>query len=115
MVTEGWPESESPGNEQREFWGSDKANAPGSRNLIGVQDPVVDELVDMLIHAQTREDLVACTHALDRVLQWSDYVIPQWHISYWRIAHWKGIERPGTLSQFSPGIADTWWHTPEKK
>jgi microcin C transport system substrate-binding protein len=115
MIVNVWGESNSPGNEQREFWGSAKANAPGSRNLIGVQDPVVDELIDLLIHAKSREDLVACTHALDRVLQWGFYVIPQYHINYWRLAWWKGIEKPGQLSPLSPLIAETWWHTPEKK
>ncbi len=94
MIINVWAESNSPGNEQREFWGSEKANMTGSRNLIGIQDPVVDKIIDMLIHAQTREDLVACTHALDRVLQWGFYVIPQWHIDYWRLAWWKGIEKP---------------------
>lgn len=115
MTTASFGESDSPGNEQKDYWGSVKANAPGSRNYIGVQDPVVDEIIDMLVHAQTREDLVACVHALDRVLQWSFYSVPQWHISYWRLAWWKGIEKPGTLSPISPGIADTWWHKPEKK
>jgi microcin C transport system substrate-binding protein len=115
MIISSWGESNSPGNEQREFWGSDKANAPGSRNYVGIQDPVVDELIDMLVHARSREELVAYTHALDRVLQWGFYVIPQYHIDYWRIAWWKGIEKPSILSPLSPGIADTWWHTPEKK
>lgn len=115
LITGNWPETESPGNEQREFWGSEKANALGSRNYIGLQDKVIDELIDMLIHAQSREDLVACTHALDRVLQWGFYVIPQWHIDYWRIAWWKDIEKPEHLSPLAPGIADTWWHAPEKK
>jgi microcin C transport system substrate-binding protein len=115
VTTASFGESDSPGNEQKDYWGSAKANAPGSRNYIGVQDPVVDEIIDMLVHAQSREDLVACVHALDRVLQWNFYVIPQWHLSFWRLAWWKGIEKPATLSRVSPGIADTWWHAPEKK
>lgn len=102
-------ESESPGNEQRDFWGSDKASIPGSRNYMGVKDPVVDELVSMIIQAKSREELVACTHALDRVLQWNFYVIPQWHNDKWRIAWWKKLEKPEHLSPLTPGVSDTWW------
>lgn len=112
MTTGSFAESDSPGNEQRDYWGAAKANAPGSRNIIGVQDPAVDEIIDLLVHAQTREELVACAHALDRVLTWSYYVIPQWHLDYWRLAWWKQLSHPSQLSPTSPGIADTWWTTP---
>jgi len=104
-------QSDSPGNEQMDFWGSSKADIPGSRNYIGVKDPVVDALVDRIIKAQSREDLLAATHALDRVLQFGYYTIPHWHMNAWRIAWWKKLGKPEKLSPLSPGIADTWWTT----
>ena len=104
------PQSDSPGNEQLDFWGSAKAKTPGSRNYIGIESPVVDELIDMIIRAKSREELVATTHALDRVLQWGYYVIPQWHMNTWRIAWWNHLQKPEKLSPLTPGISDTWWN-----
>ncbi len=111
----GFGQSESPGNEQRDFWGSDKADVQGSRNLIGVKDPVIDELIKGIIHATSREDLVFKTRALDRVLLWNHYVVPMWHYPKWRIAYWDSIERPENLSGISPLITQTWWSTDAKK
>ncbi len=101
-------QSDSPGNEQREFWSSSRADMQGSRNLIGIKDPVIDDLVEKIITARTREDLVAHVHALDRILQWNYYVIPQWYFGGWRLAWWKKLEHP-KLSGMTPAIADTWW------
>ena len=115
MLIGGFGQSSSPGNEQREFWGSDKADLQGSRNLIGIKDPVVDELVTKLIHASSREDLVTKTRALDRVLLWNHYVIPMWHYPKWRIAYWDSIKRPEKLSGISPLITQTWWSEDAEK
>jgi microcin C transport system substrate-binding protein len=102
-------QSDSPGNEQLEYWTSAKADITGSRNYMGVKNPVVDELVTMIINAKNRDDLVASTRALDRVL-WSEHiVIPHWYVGVWRIARWKYIERPKNLSGKTPAILDTWW------
>ncbi len=109
MLIGGFGQSDSPGNEQREFWGSDKADIPGSRNYIGIKDPVIDALVTEIIHASSREDLVTKTRALDRILLWNHYVIPMWSYSKWRIAYWDNIERPENLSGISPLIAQSWW------
>lgn len=106
-------QSESPGNEQREFWGSAAADVQGSRNVIGIKDPVVDELVELVIGADTRESLVARTRALDRVLLWSHYVIPQWHLPADRIAFWNKFSRPERKPRFGVGL-DSWWVDPEK-
>ena len=106
-------QSDSPGNEQRDFWSSQKAGMPGSRNYMGVKDPVVDEIVEDLIKAKSREDLVAYSHALDRVLQWNFYLIPHWHIDHWRLVWWNKLERPAKLSNLTPGITDTWWAKPQ--
>lgn len=108
-------QSDSPGNEQRDFWASDKADVAGSRNYIGVKDPVVDDLIEQLIQAKSREDLVAYTHALDRILQWNYYLIPHWHIDHWRLAWWSKLQKPEHLSGLTPGITDTWWAKPEEK
>jgi microcin C transport system substrate-binding protein len=108
-------QSNSPGNEQREFWGSDKAELKGSRNYIGIQDPVIDEMIDGIITAKSREDLVRKTHALDRVLLWNHYVIPMWHYPKWRVAYWNNIKRPDTLSDIDPLVASTWWSTPAEQ
>ncbi len=109
MTIMSFGQSSSPGNEQRDFWGSDKADMQGSRNYIGVKNPVVDELIEQLIQAESREDLVAYTHALDRILLSGYYLIPQWHVDHWRLAWWNKLAHPDTLSPLTPGILDTWW------
>jgi microcin C transport system substrate-binding protein len=105
-------QSLSPGNEQRDFWLSKNADIPGSRNLAGVKDPVVDALVEQVISAPDRKSLVDRTRALDRVLLWGHYVIPQWHIRSWRVAHWNKLGRPAVSPKYDLGL-DTWWIKPE--
>ena len=108
-------QSHSPGNEQREFWSSAAADKNGSRNAIGIKNPVVDELIEELVRAQTREDVVAATRALDRVLLWNHYLIPQWHVPYDRLASWNIFGRPDKLPSQSPGsVLTTWWIDAEK-
>jgi microcin C transport system substrate-binding protein len=102
-------QSDSPGNEQLEFWTSSRADTVGSRNLIGIKNPVIDELVAKIITSRTREDLVAHVRALDRVLQWNYYVIPQWYFGAWRMAWWTKLDHPAHLSGMTPAIVDTWW------
>ena len=98
----------SPGNEQRDYWGSAAADLPGSGNLAGARDPVVDELVELVISAPGRKELVDRSRALDRVLLWSHYVIPNWHINAFRVASWDIFGRPKTRPRFSLGF-DAWW------
>src|SRR5262249_28637927 len=88
IIVASWVESLSPGNEQRDFWGSRAADTPGSRNLIGIKDPAVDALIDRVVFAENREALVAATRALDRVLLWGHYVVPQWTYNKVRTARW---------------------------
>ncbi|HEX4870044.1 MAG TPA: extracellular solute-binding protein [Moraxellaceae bacterium] len=114
MVIERMPQSLSPGNEQRGFWTSAYANQPGSRNLMGIRSPVVDALVDQIISAPDREQLVARTRALDRVLLAGHYVIPQYHIGSDRLAYWDFFERPAVKPRFGTGF-DTWWVNPQKQ
>ncbi|MCB1538737.1 MAG: ABC transporter substrate-binding protein [Rhodospirillales bacterium] len=113
MTISGFGQSLSPGNEQRDYWGSAKADAPGSRNLIGVKNPVVDAMIDKIATAETREDLVAAVKALDRVLLWNYYVVPQWYTDLWKVAHWNRFGRPSAQAPYDLGIVDTWWTTPE--
>ncbi len=112
MTVTSFPESLSPGNEQREFWTSARADIPGSRNTIGLKNPVVDKLVEMIINAPTREDLVARCQALDYVLLSGNYVIPNWHIPAWRIAYWNKFGIPDKQAPYALGVADTWWAKP---
>ena len=93
------PQSFSPGNEQREFWGSEAADKEGSRNLIGIKNPAIDTLIDKIILAKDRADLVAATRALDRVLLWNHYVVPQFHSPFERLAFWdKFAGRPAAVA-----------------
>ena len=108
MVIASFGQSLSPGNEQRDFWGSESADIPGGRNLIGIEDPVVDALIDRIIQAPSREALVTATRALDRVLLWNHYVIPQWHIRTTRIAYWDKFERPANDPKYGIDLM-TWW------
>ena len=101
-------QSNSPGNEQRDYWYSSNTNIPGTRNYIGVSDPVVDQLVDMVIAAPDRESLITRTNALDRVLLWSHYVIPQWHLPKQRVSYWKKLQHPEAFPKSGVDF-DTWW------
>mgnify|MGYP002759799694 CR=1 FL=1 len=114
MIVGGFPQSNSPGNEQREFWQSGSADNPGSRNYMGLKDPAVDSLVESLINADSRKSLVTHTRALDRVLLWGYYVVPNWHIKTWRVAYWNHIGHPDTPPKYDIGI-NTWWIKPEVK
>ena len=107
-------QSLSPGNEQRNYWTTAAADIPGSRNLGGIKDPVIDALVDQLIQAPDRATLVAATRALDRVLQWGHYVIPNWHIRSFRLVYWNKFGRPAKPPRYGLGYPDTWWIDPDK-
>jgi microcin C transport system substrate-binding protein len=111
MTVVGWGESLSPGNEQRDFWGSAAADEPGSENYVGIKSKAIDTLVDLVIHASDRADLVASTHALDRVLLQGYYVIPNWHINYFRVASWDKFISPPTPPPYALAL-DTWWIDP---
>lgn len=114
MAVSSWGQSLSPGNEQRDFWSSASADIPGSRNLIGIKNPVVDALIDEIVYAQDREALITATRALDRVLLWNHYVIPNFHLTYFRIAFWDKFGRPENNPPY--GLAfDTWWVNPEEE
>ena len=108
MVVQNFSQSLSPGNEQRNFWGSDAAETNGSRNIIGIKNYAIDGLIESLINARDREELITITKALDRVLLWNYYVIPQWHISSYRVLYWNFFDQPQIKPKYSLGF-DTWW------
>ena len=108
MIVQTFSQSLSPGNEQRNFWGSDAADTNGSRNVIGIKNPVIDSLIDKLINAKDREELITITKALDRVLLFHYYVIPNWHISSYRVLYWDLFDQPSIKPKYSLGF-DTWW------
>ncbi|GAB3374632.1 extracellular solute-binding protein [Azotobacter armeniacus] len=112
MMVGGFGQSNSPGNEQREYWHSVSADNPGSRNFIGLKDPAIDRLVDALIQADTRDSLISHTRALDRVLLWGHYVVPNWHIKTWRVAYWNRLGHPTVTPLYDIGLY-TWWSKPE--
>lgn len=112
LMVGGFGQSNSPGNEQREYWHSSSADNPGSRNFIGLKDPAIDQLVDGLINADSRQSLIAHTRALDRVLLWGHYVIPNWHIKTWRVAYWHHLEHPKVTPDYDIGL-NTWWVRPQ--
>ena len=114
MIVSGFGQSNSPGNEQREYWHSASADNPGSRNFIGLKDPAIDTLVEKLIAADSREELITRTRALDRVLLWGHYVIPNWHIKTWRVAYWNHLAHPQTTPAYDIGLM-TWWKKPDVK
>jgi len=106
-------QSLSPGNEQRNYWSSEAADRPGSRNLAGVKNPAIDALVEKIVGAHDRKSLVIACRALDRVLLWSHIVIPQWHIAADRVAWWDRFGRPAKKPEFGVGFM-SWWIDPAK-
>jgi microcin C transport system substrate-binding protein len=114
MIYTGWGQSLDPGNEQRDFWGSESAAQNDSRNYAGISDPGVDALVDKIIFADDRETLVAATRALDRVLLAHHYVTPTYTLRKSRIARWDRYSHPDELPYFSVGFPTVWWYDEEK-
>ena len=113
MLVAVWGQSETPGNEQREYWGSDAADSVGSRNLAGIKDPVVDELIELLVKSDSREQLNVRTRALDRGLLWGHYVVPHWHIRADRVLYWDKFSRPATPVR-SGVMRSRWWYDAQK-
>lgn len=114
VVVAGWGQSLSPGNEQLDYWGSEAADREASRNFAGIKNPAVDALIKRVIFATDRDELIAATRALDRVLLWSHYVVPTWTIDYTRTARWDRYGRPEKLPDYSFGFPDIWWFDKEK-
>ena len=113
LFTVRWPGSESPGAELVDRFGSASADTEGSNNLIGIKDPAVDALLEKVIVAHTRPELVSALRSLDRVLRHGHYAVPQWFSSTYRIAYRAGkFEQPKTMPQYyqpEEWVVGTWW------
>ncbi len=114
MLVLGWSQSDSPGNEQFDMWSSAAADEPGSRNYVGIKNPVIDELIKLIVNAPSRKSLVTATKALDRVLLHNHYVIPHYFGPTYRVAYWNKFSRPAIAPIKSLGF-NTWWIDPEKE
>ena len=115
IIVANWGQSLSPGNEQRGFWSTQAADQPGSRNLVGIKNPAVDALIDRVIFTKDRDDLVAATKALDRVLLWNHYVVPQWTYGKVRTARWDRFGRPADMPKYGlSAFPNIWWWDADK-
>jgi microcin C transport system substrate-binding protein len=101
----------TPGIEMRSYWGSSFAAQPGSRNLSGISDPVIDLLIDKVIEAPSREEQEKAARALDRVLRAGHYWVPQWYKASHHLAFWDQFGRPAEKPAYQLGAIDTWWST----
>jgi microcin C transport system substrate-binding protein len=110
IITMMWQESLTPGNEQRGYWGSQAADQPGSENIVGIKNPAVDAMIEQVIFAKNRADLEAATHALDRVLLWNYYVVPQWTYGKVRTARWDRFGHPDPMPKYGrAAFPNFWW------
>ena len=117
MIVAAYPQSRSPGNEQRSMWSSAAATTQGSRNYMGIQNPAIDELIDLIVQANTRENLIIRIQALDRILTHQFYIVPHWYISYDRVVMWNKFSRPKISSSLAPTLSNVleWWWQDEEK
>lgn len=112
MIIHSFPQSVSPGNEQRDYWHSSLADQSGSQNVLGVKDPVVDALIEKLVNANNRAQQLSACRALDRVLLNGYYIIPQWYISVDRIAYWDKFDKPAINPIYNDSGFFNWWIKP---
>lgn len=115
IIVQTFGQSLSPGNEQRDFWGCDAAKQVGSRNVIGICTPAIEKLIDEVIFAKSRDELITTTRALDRVLLAGHYVVPQWYSPYDRVAYWNRLGHPDPTPIYSVGFPDIWWFKSDAK
>ncbi len=111
ITTDVWGQSLSPGNEQREFWGTDASTQKGSRNTMGIADKGIDALIDRIAFAKSRDELVAATRALDRVLLAYDFIVPQWTYGFSRTARWNRFSHPDKMPEYgASAFPIIWWY-----
>jgi len=115
VIIRRFSEALTPGIEQRDYWGSARADVPGSLNAAGIKNPVVDALIEKVIGATDRASLITACHALDRVLTWNVYAVPQMYSGSFHIAYWNKFGRPAMQPKYAEGDIDTWWIDPAKE
>ena len=118
VVTTTFVQTLSPGNEQREYWGSEAADLDASRNVAGIKNPAIDAMIEKLIFTKDRDELTAASRALDRLLLAGEYVIPQWISDTDRTLRWDKFGHPDNLVErlngFSVGFPSIWWYDEAK-
>lgn len=114
IIVGNWGQSLSPGNEQRDFWGSAAADSKGSRNFVGIKNPAIDKLIDAVIFSKDRAGLATACKALDRALIWNHYVVPHWYVPYERTARWDRFGKPDKLPDYAIGFPTIWWWDEER-
>jgi microcin C transport system substrate-binding protein len=115
IIAFAWAVSLTPGNELRGYWGSRAADEPGSTNRIGIKNPAVDAMIDQIVFAKNRADLEAAARALDRILLWNHYVVPQWYYNKVRTARWNRFGHPDLMPKYgTAGFPDVWWWDVQK-
>ena len=116
LMVASFPQSQSPGNELYNLWHSSSSNEEGSRNLIGINNKVIDKLIDHIVFAKNREDVVIAARALDRVMLHEEYLIPNWYIAVHRLAYWDKFSYPKKLPLYFSAenwVLSTWWNKSE--
>ena len=114
VISQRLPQFLTPGKEQQGYFGSEAADTPGSKNISGLKSPAVDALIDRIIDADNRDDLKVAARALDRVVMWSEFIIPHWFKGTHNIAYWDKFDRPKKMAPYDLGVLDTWWVNPDK-
>ncbi|MCH8157863.1 MAG: hypothetical protein IID18_08985, partial [Nitrospinae bacterium] len=117
MIVAGYPQSRSPGNEQRYMWASEAAKTPGARNYMGIENPAIDELIDIIVKAGSRKELIDAIQAMDRILTHQFYIVPQWYIAYDRIVYWNKFSHPKinpSQASIINNILEWWWWDADK-
>ena len=114
IIVGSFPQSLSPGNEQRSFFGSAEAGKSGSRNYAGIKNEAVDALIEKVIFARSRSELITACRALDRVLMWNAYVVPHWYLPFERVAYWNRFSKPAKAPDYDLGLPTTWWWDEDK-
>ncbi|WOG25351.1 extracellular solute-binding protein [Endozoicomonas sp. 8E] len=114
MLLRTFHQPDVPGNEQREYWSSSTADQQGTQNLAGVNHPAVDAMIESIIKAETIDQLQAATSAMDRILLWENYTIPQLYHRYWRVAHRSGYNYPDNGGLYGSVDLSIWWEKEPK-
>jgi len=115
IVANVWSVTQTPEDSFSNYWGSTAAESHGSKNYSGIKDPVIDELIALVLAAESGDELLARTHALDRMLEWGHYVMPNWYLDWYRTARWNIFGLPPVEPKYSMSFyEDTWWVDAEK-
>jgi microcin C transport system substrate-binding protein len=115
VIIYAWGDTLLPGNELRDYWSTEAADQPGSDNVIGIKNPAVDAMIERIILAKNRGDLVTAARALDRILLWNHYAVPQWSYNKLRTVRWDRFSHPELLPKYGSGAFPTvWWWDADK-